>query len=108
MSRLNETSSIKTVAAAFAISAVGLSSIGTLSQDNIFDQAPQIVYEGNLWLTDTVSTINYYSKSIPVVDVAERLFGSDMREFTVEEAEKYQQALSRIYKPIGVSVFDLC
>ena len=108
MSRFNETSSIKTVAAAVAVSAVSLSAIGTLTQQDICNQPPQIVYEGNLWVTDTVSTIDYYSRTIPVIEVAERMFGSNMRDFTSDENRRYQQALSRIYKPIGVNVFDLC
>lgn len=39
---------------------------------------------------------------------AKELFGSDMRDFTKEEAEIYKASLKKIYKPTGVNIFDIC
>ena len=32
----------------------------------------------------------------------------NMREFTEKETEIYRASLKKIYKPIGVNIFDIC
>lgn len=58
--------------------------------------------------TNTISTIKYDEKTQTMYEQAKNCFGGEMRDFTKEESEIYEQALEKIYKPIGVNIFDLC
>ncbi len=57
---------------------------------------------------ETLMPIIVEDKKGTAYDQAKELFVGKMRVFTESEAETYQKALEKIYKPTGVNIFDLC
>ena len=53
-------------------------------------------------------TLNVRTKGKSSYNSAKELFDGEMRNFTKEEAKIYQESLKKIYKPIGVNIFDIC
>ncbi len=110
MTSRNETSSVRMFASMFvAISALSL----TPTVNNMgITYAPQSAmvndYVQNNMGTDTLKPKVYEVRKTTNYEQAIEVFDVEMREFTKEEAEKYQEALEEIYKPIGVNIFDLC
>ena len=109
MSRRNETSSIKAIAACAAFYAFGLTT--TITTTNISYASPVAImsdYEQNNIGTTTLMPKTYEVNKPTNYEQAIELFIDEMRDFTEEEAKNYQESLEKIYKPIGVNIFDLC
>lgn len=104
-----ETNSICAFIAMAGFSALSLTT--TLNTSPMMYSSPAAVmgesYE-DYWGTTTLSPKIYELEEISSFEQAKNLFDGELRELTNEEAKKYQDSLTQIYKPIGVSIFDLC
>lgn len=105
-----DTSSVRAMMTVIALSALSLTT--TLNTGgmtyNDFPLAIMGSMSENDMGTTTPSPQMTETKSQTSYDVAKELFGDDMRDFTKEEAEIYKASLKKIYKPIGVNIFDIC
>ena len=107
----SETSSVRVATAAIALSVLGLTT--TLNSGNIrYDIAPPLAAMKNVSEND-MGTMTIFPRTVERkvnsrIDSAWQLFDGNMREFTKEETEKYEESLKKIYKPIGVNIFDIC
>lgn len=108
-SRQNETLSIKVFATYVAISAISLTT--TVNTTGMF-YSPRVAimsdYEQDDIGTNTLTPKTYEVNVKTNYEQATELFSGEMRDFTKEEAKQYQESLEKIYRPIGVNVFDLC
>lgn len=111
MTYKSETSSVRVATAAIALSVLGLTT--TLNSGSIrYDTAPPFAVMKNVSEND-MGTMTIFPKRVERtvdsrIDSARELFDGNMREFTKEETEKYEESLEKIYKPIGVNIFDIC
>lgn len=110
MTSKNDTSSVRAVMTAIALSAVGLTT--TLNTSGmIYNDSPLAIMgnisENNMGTT-TPSPQMAEAESQTSNNFVKELLGSDMRDFTKEEAEIYKASLKKIYKPTGVNIFDIC
>lgn len=65
--------------------------------EQVQDEVPRIIVQSKNGHERTVNSR---------IDSARELFDGNMREFTEEETEKYEESLEKISKPIGVKIFD--
>lgn len=105
----SETASIRVMVATVAVSLMSLTT--TLNTSAMMDTPPTVIM-GNISEND-MGTSTLFPKSFETknelnYNQAKNLFIGDMRDFTKQEAEQYQQSLNKIYKSIGVNIFDLC
>ena len=104
-----DTSSIRVKIAAIALSKLGLTT--TLNTDVMLinDLTPAITWNSTYNTeTTTPSPKKVDIKNKSNYEMAKELFGNKMRDFTEEEAKIYNASLKKIYKPIGVNIFDIC
>ena len=106
----SDTSSVRAVMTAIALSAVSITT--TLNTSGMTYNDSPLAIMSNILENDMGTTTP--SPQMAEVEIqtsfnfAKELFGSDMRDFTKEEAETYKAALKKIYKPTGVNIFDIC
>lgn len=106
MTDRNDTSSIRAVMTAVALSALSLTTTINTS-GMMYNDVPAAV-AGNDFGTMTPFPKTGESKIRTAHEFAREVFGNHMRDFTKEEAEIYQASLKKIYKPTGVNILDLC
>lgn len=106
----NDTLSVRTKGTLVALCAVSLTT--TLNTSAMTYITPPKAIMGNVW-DDNIGTTTITPKFVETkgksnYDSAKELFDGEMRNFTKEEAKIYQESLKKIYKPIGVNIFDIC
>lgn len=110
MTSKSETLSIRTMATVIAVSALSLTT--TLNTSGMTYNASPWAIMGNIAENDmgttTLKPKTIDTKASSNVELAKELFAGEMRDFTREEAKIYQDSLKKIYKPIGVNIFDIC
>lgn len=110
MTSKNDTSSMRAMMTVIALSALSLTT--TLNTSGMtYNDSPLAMMSnisGNNMGTTTPSPQMGKTEIQTSYSLAKELLGSNMRDFTKEEAEIYRASLSKIYKPTGVNIFDLC
>ena len=110
MTSRNDTTSVRAMMTVVALSALSLTTTFNTS-GMIYNDSPLAIM-GNISENDMGTTTPSPRMTEAEVQIssnfARELFGSDMRDFTKEEAETYKASLKKIYKPIGVNIFDIC
>lgn len=109
MLSINETSSKKVLATIVALSALGLTT--TLNSSNYVFNTQQIDnFDVHNKVVDTATICPIFTENIEKnnYQMAMELFDGEMRDFTQEEQKAYQESLDKIYKPIGVNIWDIC
>ena len=109
MNSNSQTSSIKAIVTAIALSATSITT--TLNTGGITYATPQVIMKSgleNIFGNATMSPMIIETNVQKNFEKAEEIFPVKMREFTPEEANAYQESLENIYKPIGVNILDLC
>lgn len=110
MTSKNDTSSVRAMMTVVALSALSLTTTFNTSGMTYNDSPLAIM--GNMSENDmgTITPSPQITKIETQIsyNLAKELFESDMRDFTKEEAEIYKASLKKIYKPIGVNIFDIC
>lgn len=106
----NDTSSVRVMMTGIALSAWSLTT--TLNTSGMIYNNPPLAIMSNISENDMGTTTPSPRMTEAEVQIssnfARELFGSDMRDFTKEEAETYKASLKKICKPIGVNIFDIC
>lgn len=111
MTNKNDTSSIKAVVTLVALSTLSLTTTINTSGMTYGGLPVAIMDRGlpnNNFGTTTPSPIIRNVSKQTLYGLARELFDGEMRDFTQEEGEIYKASLKKIYKPIGVNIFDLC
>lgn len=110
MTSKNDTSSVRAMMTVIALSALSLTT--TLNTSGMTYNDSPLAIMGNMSENDMGTTTPSPQMTEAEVQTsynfAKELFGSDMRDFTKEEAEIYKASLKKIYKPTGVNIFDIC
>lgn len=110
MTSRNDTSSIKAMMTGIALSALSLTT--TLNTSGMAYNDSPLAVMGNISENDMGTTTPF--PQMPETEIqanynlAKDLFGNDIRDFTEKEAESYKASLKKIYRPIGVNIFDIC
>lgn len=109
MNSNSQTNSIKAIVTAIALSATSITT--TLNTSGVMYTAPQVIMKsssengvGSSTMSPTVIKTNTRKN----FENAAEIFSKEMRDFTLEEANSYQESIDNIYKPIGVNILDLC
>ena len=103
----SETVSIMAIAGIMALSQI--TSTPTVSQYNRNNTTAYVQHVGNYYTSDTdvFFTRSYSSKKSKIIEETISLFDGEMRDFTPIELEQYKQSINKLYKPIGLNVFNL-
>lgn len=106
----SDTSSVRAMMTVIALSALSLTT--TLNTSGMTYNDFPLTAMGNISENDmgttTPSPQMVKAEVQTNYSLAKELFGSDMRDFTKEEAKIYKASLKKIYKPTGVNIFDIC
>ena len=109
---MNKGTGTNTLTTFVAAMAIGALSVTTTCVNEVSAYTHTVAIEGEIFNssvdTGTISTYKYKEEKKNVYYQATEIISGEMRDFTEDEAEKYNVTLEKVYKPIGVNIFELC